>query len=163
MRRYLFLALLCVIFFILPLNLFIIGDYAGIGVQGAVYRFQSAAGYGTSFFPITRELSFVLNGTYVKRTALSIILWALGTVLLACTMAFSFIHVNDKTVKFYQQMTFGLLAACACYMGSCIAQYGFLFNGPAGISLPIGIIIILCWLAFIYYYNIYSKESRQDT
>ncbi len=46
-RQYLLLILLCIIFFFLPLQVFIIGDFSGIGVQGAVYRYQTSV-YGTA-------------------------------------------------------------------------------------------------------------------
>lgn len=151
MSRLISLFLICVIFFVLPLQLFIIGDYAGIGVQGAVYRFQ-ISGYGTSFIPVTRELIFVLNGTYTGRTAVSLVLWMAGTVLLAGTAAFSCIYLGNTRIKYYSYVMYGLVASCALYLGSCIAQYGPLFNGPAGISFPVGIIMILLWIIIVYQY-----------
>ena len=128
MRRYIVFFTLCLIFFILPLQVFIMGDFTGIGIQGAVYRYQTS-GYGTYFFPITREIVFVLNGTLSGRTALSVLLWVSGTVLLACTTIFAFLHVNDTTENYYRQIACGLIASCGIYLGSCIAQYGFFLQG----------------------------------
>ena len=152
MRRYIVFFALCLIFFILPLQVFIIGDFTGIGIQGAVYRYQTS-GYGTYFFPITREIVFVLNGTYWGRTALSVLLWVSGTVLMACTAIFAFLHVHDTSENFYRQVTRGLITSCGIYLGSCIAQYGFFFHSMAGISLPVGIIVIPCWIMILYYYR----------
>lgn len=148
-RRYILLFLLCLIFFFLPLNVFIIGDYTGIGVQGALYKYQTS-GYGTSFILMTRDVLFVLNNIYTGRTALSVILWTLGTILLACTLVYSFIQVEKPAHNFYRQVMYSLLVICGIYLTSCIAQYGFLFNGPAGISFPIGILTILAWTGIIY-------------
>ena len=128
------------------------GDYTGIGIQGAVYRYQTS-GYGTYFLPITREIVFVLNGTYFGRTALSILLWVSGTVLLACTTIYGFLHVNDTSRDYYRQVACGLIACCGIYLGSCIAQYGFFFHGMSGISFPVGIIAIPCWIIVLYYYR----------
>jgi hypothetical protein len=150
-RRYIIFSALCLIFFFLPLQVFIIGDYTGIGIQGAMYRYQMS-GYGTFFFPITREIAFVLNGTLSGRTALSVILWFSGSILLACTTIFSFFHIDDAIADYHRQVFSGLIVSCLIWLGSCIAQYGFLFHGPAGISLPAGIIAILCWIAILYYY-----------
>jgi hypothetical protein len=151
-HRYFLFILLCAIFFVFPLQIFIIGDYSGIGIQGAVYRYQ-VSGYGANFFPVTREIGFILNGTYTGRTALSIILWVLGTTLFACTTIFSFLHIDDIRIKYYHQVMYGLIASCCIYLGSCIAQYGFLFHGPAGIALPVGVIVILGWIIGVYFYR----------
>jgi hypothetical protein len=159
-RRYIIFFVLCLVFFILPLQVFIIGDYAGIGIQGAVYRYQ-ITDYGTFFFPITREMGFVYNGTLWGRTALSVILWVSGTVLLACTTIFSFIHASDATKNYYHQVMYGLVASCGIYLGSCIAQYGFLFHGSAGSSLPIGIFAILGWIGILYYFRNHIDNNRE--
>jgi hypothetical protein len=156
-RRDIVFCILCLIFFILPIQVFVMGDFTGIGVQGAVYRYQTS-GYGTYFFPITREITFVLNGTLSGRTALSVILWVSGTVLMACTTLFAFLHTNDSTENYYRQIAVGLIASCVIYLGSCIAQYGFFLSGMAGFSLPVGIIAILGWIGILYYYqHIFSK------
>lgn len=147
MRRYLLFFLLCGIFFLLPLQVFVIGNYEGIGIQGAVYRLQWTQ-YGTFFFPITRELVFVLNGTYFGRTALSVILWLTGSGLLACTAIYAFFHLDDDEPGYCRQIMYGLIVACGIWIGSCIAQYGFLFHGAAGFSLPLGILLVIGWLAF---------------
>jgi hypothetical protein len=157
-RRLILLFLTCVIFFILPLQLFIIGDFSGIGVQGAAYRFQ-ISGYGTSFIPITRELMFVYNGTYSGKTALSLLAWIAGTALLTCTAAFSLLYINNTQIKYYNYIMYGLVGSCVLYLTSCIAQYGPLFNGPAGISFPVGIILILLWVILIYRYPKFFCEK----
>jgi len=135
------------------------GDFMGIGVQGAVYRYQTS-GYGTYFFPITREMVFVLNGSLAGRTALSVILWVSGTVLLACTTIYAFLHVNDSTENYYRQVACGLIVCCGIYLGSCITQYGFFFKGMSGISLPVGIIAIPCWILALYYYRKASDKIQ---
>lgn len=157
MSRYIVFFTLCFIFFVLPLHIFIIGDFTGIGVQGAVYRYQTT-GYGTLFIPITREIFFVFNGTYWGRTALSVLLWASGTLLFSYTSIIAFIHADDPTKNYYRQVACGLVAACGFYLGSCIAQYGFFFQGPAGISVPVGSIAIPCWIMILnYYQNVTGK------
>ena len=143
----------------MPLQIFIIGDYSGIGVQGAAYRYQTSS-YGTSMILITQELMYIVNGIYSGKTALSIILWALGTILFTCTMAYSFIRVTEDDDGFYRQIMFGLVGSCLIYLMSCIAQYGILFHGPAGISLPAGIVGMLFWIAFILKYPSISRQFQ---
>ena len=157
MRRYFLILLLCGIFFLLPLHLYIIGGDNGIGIQGAVFRYQ-ISGYGNSFITITSDVMYIMNGVYSGRTALSIILWVLGTLLLAATIIFGFTFVGDNREDFYWQISLGLFSTCACYLISCIAQYGFFFSGSAGISLPVGILIIILWVVIL---NIYTKKNIQ--
>ena len=147
MRKYILPVLLCVVFFILPLQIFIIGNNSGIGVQGAIYRYQ-VSDYGTSFILIPRDLTFVLDGTYSGRTALSVNLWFLAAILLACTTIFSLIHFDDFDLHYKGQILISLSISCLIFLASCVAQYGIFFNGPAGISLPVGIGMILIWIAF---------------
>jgi len=124
----------------------------GIGIQGAVYRYQVTE-YGVFFFPITREIVFVLNGTYSPKTALSVVLWGVGTVLLTITTFFSFIHVQDRIVNYYRQIITGLFFSCVIFLCSCVAQYGFFFNGPAGVSYPAGILLIITWSGMGWYFR----------
>lgn len=152
MRRFFIPVFLCIILFLLPLQVFIIGDYSGIGIQGAVYRYQTS-GYGTSFILITRELGFVFDGIYTGRTALSVILWALGTALLTWTTVFSLIHADKLYDRLYRQVLYGIILSGIIYLASCMAQYGFFFKGPAGISLPLGIIFMFGWITCIHYFT----------
>ena len=108
MRRHILILLLCGIFFLLPLHFYIISGDNGIGIQGAVFRYQ-ISGYGNSFITITSDVMYILNGVYSGRTALSIILWGPGTLLLAATIIFGFAFVDDNREDFYWQISLGLL------------------------------------------------------
>jgi hypothetical protein len=148
-RRLLIVIILCGIFFLYPLQVYVIGDGVGIGIEGAVYRYQISS-YGTSLIPITSDIMFIIKGIYSGKTALSIILWALGTILLTITTWFGLVYVDSSKPDFNRQVSLGLAGSCICYLFSCIDQYGILFHGPAGISCPAGIGIILVWLCFFW-------------
>jgi hypothetical protein len=137
------------------------GDFMGIGVQGAVYRYQTSE-YGTYFIPLTREVVFVLNGTLSGRTALSVLLWVSGSVLLSCTTIFAFLHIDDTTENYYRQVAYGLIASCGIYLGSLIAQYGFFLRGMSGFSLPVSIIAIPCWIMALYYFRNGSNKIQEN-
>lgn len=151
MRRILIPLTLLLVFFVIPLHIFIIGDFTGIGIQGAVYKIV-ISGYGTFFFPITREFQFVLNGTYWGRTALSVVLWGAGAVVLAATTAVSLIRSDAVPETHHKTLIYGIVISCLLFLGSCIAQYGFLFSSPSGISIPVGIVFILVWIAILHWF-----------
>jgi hypothetical protein len=151
-RRIIVPFLLCLIFFFLPLQIFIIGENSGIGIQGAVYRYQ-VSDYGASLIPLPREAMFIINGIYTGKTALSIIAWIAGTVLLSCTTIFSLIYSQEGRPNMRRLISYGILGSCAFYLMSCITQYGILFSGPAGISVPIGILGIIFWTIVLNRYQ----------
>lgn len=138
--------------FIIPLQFFIIGNDAGFGLQGAVYRYQ-ITNYGTSLIPVTREMIYVTNGTYTGKTALSIILWVTGTLMIVLTTIISLIHGNKLASRMFSFIILGLVVAVVLYLGSCVAQYGLFFSGPAGISLPIGILLLGLFVINLYFYQ----------
>ena len=151
MRRVVVPLLLLVIFFMFPLQVFIIGNETGIGIQGAVYRYQ-VTGYGNSLIPVTSEVMYIVKGNYSGKTALSVILWALGSVLLAFTTWFGLVHADGSRPDYHRQIGLGLAGSCVCYLFSCIAQYGIFFHGSPGGSFPVGIGIILIWLGIFRFF-----------
>jgi hypothetical protein len=154
MRHFLLIIALLVIFFLFPLQVFIIGEETGIGFQGAVYRYQ-ITGYGNSLIPITQEAMYIANGIYSGKTALSVILWVLGTIVLTITMWFGLVYSWDNRQDFGNRIGLGLAGSCICYICSCITQYGIFFHGPAGTSIPFGIGIILLWIGIIRFFPDY--------
>jgi hypothetical protein len=153
---------LCIIFFILPLQCFIIGDDRGIGIQGSVYRWQMTI-QGDSLIPITQEVNYIQRGLYTGKTALSVILWTLGTVLLALTTMISLIYWSRLPRQYLRSILMGLTGAGIIYLGSLCAQYGPLFSGPAGISLPIGVIILFLFAGFVFFYREWFFSPEEPT
>lgn len=117
----------------------------GIGVQGAVYRIHVTL-YGDSIIFITSDIGYVTSGRYTGKTALSVILWVLGTLILALTTIFGLGYAPDPRQDYFSQISIGLLASCACYLFSSMAQYGLFFIGPAGVAIPAGIVLIVFWV-----------------
>ena len=138
--------------FIIPLQVFIIGNDAGFGVQGAVYRYQITS-YGDSFMTVTRELTYVYSGLFTGRTALSVVLWAAGTMVLALTTVIPLVYWNRLPERMYRFIILGLVLAGLLCLGSCIAQYGLFFSGSAGISLPLGVLLMVIFAASLWFYR----------
>jgi len=143
---------LCIFCFILPLQCFIMGDNLGLGIQGAVFRYQMT-GQGNSLIPITRELEYIARGIYSGKTALSVVLWTLGTVVLAVTTMLSLVHWNRLPLSRIRIILAGLVSAGILFLGSCITQYGLFLSGPAGISLPLGVGILFLFTLFLHVYR----------
>lgn len=123
-----------------------------MGIQGAVFRYQMTA-YGTSLIPITYELQYVLMNLYNGNAAVSVVLWALGTLVLTSTTILAFIFWNCISYRQLRFIVMGIASTCVLYLVSCIIHYGLFFSGPAGISLPLGIIILSLFAGFLFFYQ----------
>jgi len=152
MKTWIIACCLCIFCFFLPLQCFIIGDNLGFGVQGAVFRYQMTV-QGDSLIPITRELGYITYGLYSGKTALSVVLWTLGTVVLTATTILSLVHWNQLPHSRLKIVISGLVSASIFYFSSCVTMYGLFLSGPAGISLPVGVVILIIFTIFLYSYQ----------
>lgn len=123
-----------------------------MGIQGALYRYQMTIS-GNSLIPITNEISYVTDGLYSGRSAFSVLFWVLGTFMLVTTTIFTLIQGDRITQNQIRTVTICLVGAGIGYLASCVAQYGPLLNGSAGISIPIGVFLIITFAVFLQYSN----------
>lgn len=119
--------------FVLPINVFLIGGSLGAGVQFCLIRIQKTY-LGWSVIPFWRELQLVADGTITGRTAISILLWV-GGVLILAVWATMILLLHDSRRR--GVIVYG--AGCLLLLISTMVQYGPLFHGPAGVAIPIGI------------------------
>jgi hypothetical protein len=152
MRTWIIPCCLVIFCFVLPLQFFIIGNGTGMGIQGALYRYQITT-QGNSLIPITNEISYVTDGLYTGRSAFSVFFWVLGTFILVITTIFTLIQGDRFTLKQIRIVTIGLAGAGIGYLASCVTQYGPLLNGPAGFSIPAGVFLIFTFSGFLQYSN----------
>ena len=148
----------CLFLFIIPLQCFIIGDYNGVGIQGAVFRWQITT-EGTLLIPISHELTYVTSGVYSGKTALMVIFWMAGTIVLSLLTMISLMYWNHLPQKYLRFFVIGSIVAVVFYLASCIAQYGLLLHGPAGVSIPLGVILLLIFSGLLYSYRVFFFQD----
>jgi hypothetical protein len=103
---------------------------------------------------------YIIKGVYTGKTAVSILFWAIGTILLTSTTIFGLIFLSNDYNNFEQWILRGLLGSCLCFIVSCMYQYGVFFSGPAGISLPFGIVLMIMWIILLRcYFNFPNKNK----
>ena len=152
MRTWILALTFLVFCFLLPLQCFIIGDSQGLGVQGAFYRYQMTI-YGDSLIPITYEIEYILLGLYSGKTAISVILWALGTLVLAGTTAEALISLNSFSHRTIEFLIIGIVGSCILFFLSCVAWYGMFFSSPAGTCLPLGIVLLALYAIILQFFK----------
>jgi hypothetical protein len=149
MTRYLvsvFLLLLC---FIMPVQIYVIGDGIGAGVQGAFFRYQESS-YGTNLITINQEVQYVISGIYDGRTALSVFVWVMGDIMLviATILALTLDRESDK--RRFATICVSLILSGIYFLISAQLQYGLLLHGAAGAGIPFGIILMI-WAGWYFY------------
>lgn len=147
--RYFFIFLIfSFLIFICPLHFFIIGNDQGYGIQGFMYRYQITS-QGNSFIPITSEIGYITSGLIMGKSAMSILSWLVGSIVFSLAFFIFLISSNNfyKTL-IYKSISVLIGISGICLIFSSFFQYGLLFNGPAGVSILIGLplIFIFSWI-----------------
>jgi hypothetical protein len=141
--------------FIIPLHFFVLGNDVGYGLQGAYYQLK-VTGYGTNFFTITSDLLYAIQGTYTGRTLISDIFWIFGSTLLTIGTILWLIDSAIVRVSIISGVL--IIISGILYLFSATEQYSVFFYGPAGISIPFGIPLIIV----IGYFMVKSKLSLME-
>jgi hypothetical protein len=137
-------AIIHTITLLIPVNIYVIGDWLGAGVQWPLFRYQETI-YGASIISIFTDAGYILNGTLTGRTAFSIALWILGAIFLVAALLVALFRKGGSSAKL---RGVALVAGSLLFLLSSMVQYGFLFHGQAGFVIPIGIPVLLI-LGFI--------------
>ena len=127
---------------LLPANIFAIGNAVGAGIRFPLFLYQDTT-YGASLIPVWREISYVTSGLIGGRSALSIILWVLGTALLIAAIVYFAVKRENDYETFRKPLAFLIAGGAVAYLLSCVAQYGPTLHGPAGFAVPVGVPLIL--------------------
>jgi hypothetical protein len=142
--------------FLIPVNIYIIGNWLGTGVQWVLFRYQQTY-LGNSLILITREISFVLSGTISGRTAISITLWVIGVILFIIATVLVILANIRKDSPLIKKASVFTITGGIIIVVSIFIQYGLLLNSQAGFAIPVGIpgIFLIGWWMY--------QETDYDT
>jgi len=141
-----------------PLTVFTIGDFLGAGLRFPLVLYQDTA-YGTSIIPLWREITCVTSGLIGGRSALAILLWTLGTLLLIAAASLLVVRWYEKGQR---PVALLLAGAGAAFLTSCVAHYGPLFHGPAGVCVPVGVPLVFAVAWFMWRGEDGEEEDGED-
>jgi len=135
--------------FILPTNIYLIGEEGlGAGLQCSIFRYQQTY-LGTSLITLVDDLGYVTSGTIGGRSAVAILLWALGTAFLVAAIAYFVARRQEGCEAFRRPLALLTAGGAVAYLLSCVAQYGPTLYGPAGFAVPVGVPLILAVAVYI--------------
>ncbi len=126
-----------------PINMYIIGDAIGFGIQGIFFRYQKTY-LGDNFVTIFRDAEYVTEGIITGKTAISYGVWILGALILVAALILLLISSveggSDCQARF---AGIGVILAAVLFLVSCCIQYGITLHGPAGMTFPFGIPLLI--------------------
>lgn len=143
------------IIFLIPLNIYIIGDWMGSGIQTMFFRYMET-NIGNSLIFLNREIYFITSSIVTGKNALVSALWLIGVALICIATVLVAYAYFRKNPAFIRSCALFNLGGAILFALSILIQYGLTLNGPAGIAIPLGIPIIL-GVAF-YQYKIAAEE-----
>ncbi len=144
--------ILQILVFLIPLNIYMWGDWIIVDLQWAFFRFQSSP-YGDSIIPINRDISYILLGqTTGIYPVLSTMFWTAGAALLVVgLLGLIFCYLNERPDLVSRVSLFTILAGI--FFGlSAIGRFA------GGFAIPIGVPIVI----FIGWW-LYREKSEPDT
>lgn len=147
--------------FLLPMTIYVIGDWIGAGIQWVFFRYIGYQEHG-SILLLHREIGLILSGILTGKSAFASILWAAGVILVVAAtilIAYGTIKTDPGSIK---KGAFGNLGGAVLFLLSVFLQYGIFLHGPAGIAIPFGIIVLFV-IAFWQYRISCTMEDEPDT
>ncbi|MDD1661473.1 MAG: hypothetical protein LUQ49_03320, partial [Methanomicrobiales archaeon] len=132
-------AILHVVTLLIPMNIYVIGDRLGAGVQWPLVRYQETY-LGRNVISIFTDGGYILHGNFTGRTALSTSIWILGAILLFLALG---IALWQGVGSSRRNRGYLLISGTFSFLISSIIQYGLYFHGPAGIFIPVGMPVLL--------------------
>ena len=128
--------------FLIPMNVYVIGDWMGAGIQWVFLRFIQFSGKN-SIVLLPRELGMILSGSLSGKSAFASIIWAVGAVLIIVATVLIISGAVKTNPDLLRKVAFVNTGAAVLFVLSTVFQYGILLHGPAGISIPFGILVLL--------------------
>jgi hypothetical protein len=146
--------------FLIPLNIYVIGDWMGCGIQALFFRYQQTT-MSSSLIFLNREIGFVLTGIVTGKSALATVVWATGVFLIIIATLVVVSAVFTTRTDLIRKAAFFNLGGALLFMLSIVIQYGILLHGPAGIAVPLGIPVLLV-IAF-WQYRISTGPAGEES
>jgi hypothetical protein len=160
MKKLLKLQILSVLTLLIPINIFVIGDYLGAGIQFPLLKYQITY-MGSIIISVFRDINYVINGTLSSKTAFSVVIWFIGTIILVIGIILLWTKARDN-IKNLKISGILLILSAIIFLVSTILQYGYLLNGPAGVAIPIGLPVLVVIGVWIYHEGCNDSDKDEE-
>lgn len=135
--------------FLVPVNIYVIGDWMANGIQWALFRYEHSS-IGYSLICIGNDLQYLHWGILDGKSGVATAIWSIaGCLLIACLLVN--LSTLQKQTPLYRKLTaIGTIVAGLLFVVSDLVQYGVFLHGLSGFSIPVGVPFILFagWWSF---------------
>ena len=140
---------------LIPLNIYMWGDWLLVNLQWAFFRFQTSAN-GSSLIPLNRDIDFILLGyTTGIHNILAALFWTAGSLLLLTGFLVTVYACALEEVRHIRLASFFTLGAGILFGISALERF------MAGFAIPLGLPIIVI-TAWIMYRQPQAPEEGED-
>jgi hypothetical protein len=151
--------------FLIPVNIYIVGDWIAVGVQWIFFRYQQCYvenHLSTILIFFTKDLYYVQEGILKGRSAVAAEVGVFATFIMILAFLLLILAYIEENGTWVKAAAITSITGGCLYLVSDMIQYGILFNGPAGFTIPIGVpIILVCgwWMYRMKFPEIENERS----
>jgi hypothetical protein len=161
MKRFKLLITIQCLLFLIPLNIYVIGDWLATGIQWTLFRFQESI-MGNSLILLNRDFNYILTGVLTGRSALPIALWIIGAVFLIISLFLSIFAWNNDKPMILKKSAFFTIFGGFLFLLAMIVQYGPLLHGEKGFSIPFGVPLVIITGLWMYFGFDEGKKEKNN-
>ena len=156
MEKFRFPLILQCLIFLIPLNIYMWGDWMIVNAQWALFRYQLSE-FGSSLIPGHNDLLYIYLGlTTGFYNIAAALLWTAGAAILLIGLCITIIAITrEEFGKFKTASNFTIIGGIFL----CISGI-FRFNG--GFAIPVGVPVILIIGWWMYQENFEPDETNED-
>jgi hypothetical protein len=145
--------------FLIPINIYVIGDWLSAGVQWIFFRYQQSS-LGDSLIFFIRDIDYIQRGILKGKSVLAVEVAILATVFMVLAFLILIFTYGRESIVLIKAAALTSVSGGVLYLVSDIIQYGIFFQGPAGFVIPIGVPVI--FLAGWWMYRMGFPDDDTD-
>jgi hypothetical protein len=142
--------------FLIPLNIYMWGDWIIVDLQWALFRYQQSP-YGNSLIPVYKDISYIVLGqTTGLYNVLSTVSWITGTVLLIIGLLVIILANTGETV-----MSLKKASVCTIIAG-ILFGFSALLRFFGGFAIPVGVPIVIFFGWWMYQEKVEPEKTGEQ-
>ena len=150
----------CLVFCI-PINIYIIGDWMGVGIQWALVRYQQSY-LGSSLISFTNDIAYINSGIIQGRTAIAFSIWALAVFLLIISFILNLLDIQKRRSTYLKNTFLITIITGLLFLLSDFVQYSTALHSAGGLCIPLGIPLIF-FIGIMGFWYTDHEEKYSDT
>lgn len=148
------------ILFLIPVNIFLLGEGVAAGVQWVLFRYQQSY-LGNSLIIFTKDLYYVNQEILTGKSAIAAEIAFIATIFIVLATILLVINWQKESPQWVKASAVMTMGSGCLYLVSDIFQYGFFFNGPSGFVIPIGVPVILGCGWWMYQMSYFETDPEE--